>query len=390
VPLAPFLQGDEMATESGLQETAPPGQTAQAGIGHNGGPALDKEAGGKAPKDAADKAATEDMAKRAAPEARLKAAWQDWLAMEAPVISWLLVRSLPKFTIMAKAAGDDPAQAAEDMAAAMPSSDTVHPGKPVTPPGAAAAVSDALGDAIATAVNSADWATIQAATAAVLREAAVANVTTGIDQVQPMVAGIVEKSATPMIDATKLANPRAIAYAEDQAARLVSGVEASTRNMIRATIVAAQRDGLTTAQVQTAIENSAAFSAERAEVIAKYELKKSSVQGNLIGWRAMQARLGIKINKRAILGPNEAHCAVCLACVAEGAIPVDDEFVAGDGAPFHPRCECTIVPVVDTKQKPASIAVVDAGDPMAKAVGHHTHGRFEGPGYEDFTGGEGL
>ena len=326
-------------------------------IGHNGGPPLDAQTADEPPA---------DMAKRATPEARLQSAWAEWFAQEAPIVARMLVRGLPKDASMAKAAGSvedanaAARQTAEDIAAAMAVEDTPASGTLAVVPSAQQTVADAVMEAIVAAVEAADWPAIQASTASVLREVAVAGAEDAIAGKTPTIAaGITVRAqsaeATALspttrstttqdlrtADATKLANPRAVAWAEARAAELVSGVDDATRNTLRKLVTQAIAEGKGTKWLADQIEKSAAFSPERAATIAGYEVKKAYAQGSLEGWKMLQARTGVKLYKRIVLGPLETHCVACLACVAEGAIPVDDDFVAGPASPFHPNCGCS-------------------------------------------------
>ena len=323
-------------------------------------------------------------------EGTLTGVWSHFLAGAAPGIARGVARAAGRAGRMAKAAGDDPTPPAEDEPE--PEEPEPAPSKPVIPDGgiegaaeaaaallpggetpiattaapaeegsgalvspemlapataqgeaAEAAIGDDLGAAIEDTVASAGWDAVETATAGVLRQAAVDAAGNGIAEVGKFVAGIGTQ------DMTRLAFPDAVAWAEAHAAELVRGVAATTADNLRALVAQAEREGWSVARLQTAIEGSTSFSAERAALIARTELVRASNQGSVIGWRATQARTGTEIRKRSKLGMNENHCVVCIAAMAEGAIGLEDSFVSGFVPPYHPNCYCLVLPVVGAR-----------------------------------------
>ncbi|MGH6799295.1 MAG: phage minor head protein [Roseiarcus sp.] len=138
---------------------------------------------------------------------------------------------------------------------------------------------------------------------------------------------------------TALANPRAVAWAQAHAAELVSQVSATTEQDIRDLVAQSEEEGWSVDTLAAAIQDSTAFSAERAGRIALHETRVADNQGAQLGMLAAK-ELGVETEKNwQPRGDNV--CPVCEANEADGWIAVDDEFTSGDDAPpAHVRCEC--------------------------------------------------
>ena len=161
-------------------------------------------------------------------------------------------------------------------------------------------------------------------------------------------------------DAFHVVNQAAADYAQDRSAEMVGmkyvdgdlvqnpdaqwQITDSTREMIRGTVTQAQEEGWSSQQVADALQDNYAFSDSRAEMIARTEIAKAATQGSIAGWKAS----GVVSNKQWLTAPD--CCDECSAL--DGVIVgIDEEFPdgGGDGAPLHPRCECSVLPVVDAQ-----------------------------------------
>lgn len=138
-------------------------------------------------------------------------------------------------------------------------------------------------------------------------------------------------------------DPDATAWAEKHAADMLtsdgSGGELAdaTRNMIRRTLAKAVKDKLTDEQIADLLANDYAFSPERAELIARTEVRNAVGAGALAGAQ----RVGMKI-KKWFTTDNDNACPLCLENAAAGWIPINQAFPAGAEAPLqHPRCQCS-------------------------------------------------
>ena len=145
-------------------------------------------------------------------------------------------------------------------------------------------------------------------------------------------------ATAPAVDATAPAVDAVLVPNPDAKWAITDG----TRNILRALTVQATDLGWSTAEFAAKIQESTAFSASRADMIARTESAKADVGGAMAGYRAS----GVVSKKLWLVA--EDPCDVCLANEAQGAIPLDDMFDSGDdAAPAHPRCECDIMPIVD-------------------------------------------
>jgi SPP1 gp7 family putative phage head morphogenesis protein len=121
----------------------------------------------------------------------------------------------------------------------------------------------------------------------------------------------------------------------------------STRDMLRETISNSLEEGPTVKDLAAAIEDSAAFSADRAELIARTEIATAHNEGSLDGYKAASAA-GIAIQKEWL---DSDGCDECSENADAGPIDLDDTFPSGDDCPpAHPNCRCAISPVVASEQ----------------------------------------
>lgn len=84
-----------------------------------------------------------------------------------------------------------------------------------------------------------------------------------------------------------------------------------------------------------------AFSAGRAETIARTETAFADVQGNLIAYKES----GVVAGKEWVAEPD--CCDICAENERQGVIGLNDSFQDGtDGPPAHPNCLCDVYPVL--------------------------------------------
>jgi SPP1 gp7 family putative phage head morphogenesis protein len=142
-------------------------------------------------------------------------------------------------------------------------------------------------------------------------------------------------------------NKRAVEYSKARSAELVTNLEQSTRDMLRATVTQGIEEGWSNDKLAGEIEDSYAFDPARAETIARTETAYADIQGNLDGYRAS----GVVQGKQWIIAQDE-FCDECneLDGVVVG---LDEQFPGdgGDGPPLHPNCRCDILPVL-TEETP--------------------------------------
>ncbi len=149
-------------------------------------------------------------------------------------------------------------------------------------------------------------------------------------------------------DLTSLVNTRAVDWAKRRAADLIktdgTGGELidATRNLIRSTIEQASQEGWSARELANALQDSYAFSRDRATTIARTELMMAYSNGAMQGYIAS----GVVKGKKWILDPDP--CPVCIANAAQGEIPLLQAFQGGVmTSPQHPRCRCTVAPIIE-------------------------------------------
>lgn len=139
-------------------------------------------------------------------------------------------------------------------------------------------------------------------------------------------------------------DPRAVEWATEHAGELLTKdgtggqLAEATRNMIRRTIVRAMEQDLTRKQIAFELTRAYAFSPERAELIARTEVRMAQGHGHLIG-----AKAAGQTEKRWLLSNTDTPCPLCQANADQGFIPIGKNFVSGVQAPLmHPNCRCAI------------------------------------------------
>ncbi len=137
-------------------------------------------------------------------------------------------------------------------------------------------------------------------------------------------------------------DPRAIAWAGERAAELISSagdggmLTTATRDMIRTTITQGLEAHQTLAEIADTLQNAYAFSEARAEFIARTEVRNARGNGAFFGASAAKME-----QKRWLLSNDEGVCPLCSANAAQGFIPIHTAFSSGNMAPLaHPRCRC--------------------------------------------------
>jgi SPP1 gp7 family putative phage head morphogenesis protein len=164
--------------------------------------------------------------------------------------------------------------------------------------------------------------------------------------------------------ALDLANERASEYARTRAAEMVGKrwvdgqlqevasanwqIGQATQDMLRTQVTQAIDEGLSAQQLAQAIEESGAFSAERALMIARTETAMADVQGNVALYQAAN-QSGVEVYKRWITAGDDRVSEDCQLNGESPPLPMDEEFPSGaQFPPEHPNCRCDIAPVLFT------------------------------------------
>lgn len=133
----------------------------------------------------------------------------------------------------------------------------------------------------------------------------------------------------------------AVAIAKERAAKLVTEISDSTRDMLRSTVADAIKGGWSAEELADKIRESTAFSPERAENIARTELGMANSEGCREAWKAS----GMVEGKQWLLGSDS--CEICQGNADEGVIPFEQAFSSGHQGPLaHPQCTCDLAAVM--------------------------------------------
>lgn len=117
-------------------------------------------------------------------------------------------------------------------------------------------------------------------------------------------------------------------------------IDETTRDAIRSLTQDALLEGWSADQLSGQIVDDAAFSYDRANMVARTEMRFANSQGTLDGWRDSGS-----VEKKAWSTANDDKVEeICQANADAGDIDLNDAFPSGDDAPpAHPNCRCVIV-----------------------------------------------
>jgi uncharacterized protein with gpF-like domain len=154
---------------------------------------------------------------------------------------------------------------------------------------------------------------------------------------------------------TDLVNAEAADFARSRAAEMVGkkwiegklvdnpnaewAITDSTRDAIREKVVAAIDEGWSPKHLANEIENAGIFSEDRAELVARTEIKNADNRGNLESYKAT----GLDLEKSWQVSADHPGDDECDENESEGWIDIDEAFPSGDDSPgAHPNCLCTL------------------------------------------------
>lgn len=160
-------------------------------------------------------------------------------------------------------------------------------------------------------------------------------------------------------DLLSQADVKAIAWAKEKAAAMVGKrlvgdelidnpdskwvIDDASRDMLKDQIKQALDEGWSKDKLADAIQSDV-FGEDRADAIAQTELAFTHSASNRIGWKES----GVVKGKYSQLSSDHDVLDVCDDNEDAGVIPIDDLYPSGDeGYPFHVRCECVEIAVVN-------------------------------------------
>ncbi|MCL4504106.1 MAG: phage head morphogenesis protein [Deltaproteobacteria bacterium] len=161
-----------------------------------------------------------------------------------------------------------------------------------------------------------------------------------------------ELAAADLLTADELAivnqvNKLAVEWAENRAAELVTKIEESTRDYLRADVTQAVEEGWSTQQLADHLADNFGFSEARSELIARTETAFADCNGNFMAYKSS----GVVQGKEWLLGSGHDDDDECDLNADAGVIGLDEAFPSGDLVPpAHPRCVCDFLPVLEGQE----------------------------------------
>ncbi len=157
-------------------------------------------------------------------------------------------------------------------------------------------------------------------------------------------AALAQIGVSPTASIVDQVNEKALAWAEQHSADLVTNLANTTRDRLRSDLAASIELGMSVDEIAAVIGKDYMFSEERAELIATTERAFADAAGNMAAYRDS----GVVAGKEWVLGSeHEDQECDCEANADAGTIALDDNFPSGDDTvPAHPRCVCDVLPVV--------------------------------------------
>ena len=173
------------------------------------------------------------------------------------------------------------------------------------------------------------------------------------------VAALLHVMPDPAVGMVTNIRSRAVKWAHDRAAEMVGmkwvggeliqnpaaewQITEGTREMIRAQVVEAMRNGDSVQELAGRLKESHAFSNTRARTIARTETAMADGMGNLIGWE----ETGLVSGKQWLTAEDDKVSEICNTNGDMGVIGLHEHFAHGSlTIPGHPNCRCTVIPVL--------------------------------------------
>ena len=181
------------------------------------------------------------------------------------------------------------------------------------------------------------------------------------DNLEPILAAIAQDGVAQALaqvgaktttDLLEQVNERAVTWAEQHSADLVTKLADTTRKSLRGDLAAGIELGMSTQDIANIIGEDYGFSEARAELIARTERAFADVRGNTLAYAASGVVGGLQW-----ITANEGDDKVCADCEMNDGVEVPMDPESGDAAeawpsgdtecPAHPDCRCDLLPVLN-------------------------------------------
>lgn len=193
------------------------------------------------------------------------------------------------------------------------------------------------------------WEKLQSDVADILISITQDGIGAGFDQIGfAATADIVDQVNAKAVEWAKDRSAEMVGMTFDDDGNLVANPDAewaiteSTRDMLRGSVASAIENGTSTSDFADELEAEYAFSGDRAELIARTEIARADVEGNLMAYRDS----GTVSGKEWALGSEHIDDDECDDAANMGVVPLDDDFGGLGDPPAHPNCVCDVLPVL--------------------------------------------
>lgn len=154
-------------------------------------------------------------------------------------------------------------------------------------------------------------------------------------------------------------NEKAVEWAKERAADMVGmtydddgnlvenpdpdmAITDGTRELLRGDVGRAIEEGWSVDEFADELSDNYAFSDDRAQRIAQFEIAQADVQGNLMAYQDS----GVVSGKEWVLGSEHDDDDECDDAADMGVVDLEDDFGGIGDPPAHPNCVCDILPVL--------------------------------------------
>jgi HK97 family phage portal protein len=160
-----------------------------------------------------------------------------------------------------------------------------------------------------------------------------------MEALEPLVNSLARQTASSVKPAGKadLTLPKILEFVRERVGERIKGINAVTRDKVQAAVKTAVEDGLSPADLAASLSESAAFSPERAELIARTETGMAYNDSAVQTYRSLDVE-----HVQVIDGDGDAECSH-----ADGATWTIDQALSEPLG--HPNCVRDFIPVVEGK-----------------------------------------
>lgn len=142
-----------------------------------------------------------------------------------------------------------------------------------------------------------------------------------------------------------LQHPEVVQWMEEFTGREITRIDDTTRNLIKSTVIESVRDGLGVDDIQKKIDEMyLGFSKVRSRLIAHNESAEGFSNGTFLAYK----QSGLVDRVEWLTVRDDKVSKGCKENERHGPVSLGSDFPSGHKVPpRHPRCRCTVVPVIE-------------------------------------------